>query len=148
MLILNSTYRGIVEVEMLILHSRYRGIVNIQGNYPQKCDHSALVEVEIDIFFDIDNAMDAKICPDIDIDYFIHETGQCLQFLQCFSMWLHFIFYIGCKCRMDRVEWSVVSVTMRSGQMDRQTQHQAGRQLTKEPSNLDKDVDKETFRQR
>ena len=49
---------------------------------------------------------------------------------------------------MDGVEWSVVSVTMGSGQMDRQTQHQAGRQLTKEPSNLDKDVDKETFRQR
>ena len=42
MLILNSTYRGIVEVEMLILHSRYRGINAIQGNYPQKCCHSAM----------------------------------------------------------------------------------------------------------
>ena len=49
---------------------------------------------------------------------------------------------------MDGVEWSVVSVTKRRGQMDRQTQHLAGGQLTKEPSNLDKDVDKETFRQR
>ena len=49
---------------------------------------------------------------------------------------------------MDGVEWSVVSVTKRIGQMDRQTQHQAGRQLTKETSNLDKDVDKETLRQR
>ena len=27
---------------MLILHSRYRGIVAIQGNYPQKCCHSAM----------------------------------------------------------------------------------------------------------
>ena len=43
MLILNSRYRGIVVVEMLILLSRYRGIVAIQGNYPQKCCHSALV---------------------------------------------------------------------------------------------------------
>ena len=46
-----------------------------------------LIEVEIDIFFDIDNVMDAKICPEIDIDPFICKTGQCLQFLQCFSMW-------------------------------------------------------------
>ena len=42
MLILNSRYRGIVVVEMLILLSRYRGIVAIQGNYPQKCCHSAM----------------------------------------------------------------------------------------------------------
>ena len=48
---------------------------------------------------------------------------------------------------MDRVEWSGVSVTMRSGQMDRQTQHQAGWQLTKmltkKLSDKDKDVDKD-----
>ena len=43
MLILNSRYRGIVVVEILILHSGYRGIVAIQGNYPQKCCHSALL---------------------------------------------------------------------------------------------------------
>ena len=30
-----------------------------------------LIEVEIDIFFDIDNVMDAKICPEIDIDPFL-----------------------------------------------------------------------------
>ena len=47
----------------------------------------ALIEVEIDIFFDIDNVTDAKICPEIDIEPFIRETGQRLQFLQCFSMW-------------------------------------------------------------
>ena len=44
MSILNSRYRGTVVVEMLILLSRYRGIVAIQGNYPQKCCHSAMVE--------------------------------------------------------------------------------------------------------
>ena len=43
-----------------------------------------LIEVEINIFFDIDNVMDAKICPEIDIDPFIHETEQRLQSLQCF----------------------------------------------------------------
>ena len=30
--------------KMLILNSRYRGIVAIQGNYPQKCCHSAMVQ--------------------------------------------------------------------------------------------------------
>ena len=43
-----------------------------------------LIEVEINIFFDIDNVMDAKICPEIDIDPFIRETRQRLQFLHCF----------------------------------------------------------------
>ena len=47
MLILNSRYRGIVVVEMLILLSRYRGIVAIQGNYPQKCCHSAMSRLRI-----------------------------------------------------------------------------------------------------
>ena len=44
MLILNSRHRGIAVVEMLILLSRYRGIVATQGNYPQKCCHSAMVQ--------------------------------------------------------------------------------------------------------
>ena len=47
MSILNSRYRGIVVVEMLILLSRYRGIVAIQGNYPQKCCHSAMSSLRI-----------------------------------------------------------------------------------------------------
>ena len=43
MLILNSRYREIVIVEILILLSSYRGSIAIQGNYPKKCCHSALV---------------------------------------------------------------------------------------------------------
>ena len=35
-----------------------------------------LIEVEIDIFFDIDNVMDAKICPEIDIDPFFVKQGS------------------------------------------------------------------------